>query len=281
VTVVLSGDGGDELFAGYERYRHLSDRDVPIPPLARAGLRAIARRLPHGAYGRNRLLELSRSTPGRYAGLVARALDPEEGGVANPAVVRAGHDLEHLILRWWDASEGRATLDRLTLVDAQSYLPDDILTKVDRMSMAVSLEARVPVLDHHMAEFAFSLPARLKWGPSGGKHVFRRALASMLPDFVFTKRKQGFGVPLADWFRNELGGRLDALLRHDAPIYEFVRRDRVSQIIAEHRARRRDHSHMIWRLLVLDLWLLAEREPPTRASSAAATSADAIPATRV
>lgn len=261
VTVVLSGDGGDELFGGYERYRQLASRNVAIPSPVRAAIGSVARRLPQGAYGRNRLLELSRSTPGRYAGLVGFALGPEEGGVARPDVARAGHDLETLIQRWWRPSEGRDTLDRLTLVDAMSYLPDDILTKVDRMSMAVSLEARVPVLDHHLAEFAFSLPARLKWGPDGGKHVFRRALAPFVPPFVFEKRKQGFGVPLRDWFRNELSGRCEALLSPSAAMYDFVEPDGVRRLIGEHRSLRRDHSHQIWRLLVLELWLRGERMP--------------------
>ncbi len=273
VTVVLSGDGGDELFGGYDRYRALSRRDVAIPAPLRALLRFAARRLPHGAYGRNRLLELSRSTAGRYAGMVATALGEAEGGVARPELAEAGRDLDHLLARWWDATEGRTTLTRATLVDAFSYLPGDILTKVDRMSMAVSLEARVPVLDHHLAEFAFSLPSSFKWGEGGGKKIFRRAIADLVPDFVLTKRKQGFGVPLRHWFKDALAWRCDQLLEPRAAVYDFVLPGAVARLVREHRSGRRDHSAMIWRLLVLELWLAAERSASARSEVAGAREA--------
>lgn len=259
VTVTLSGDGGDELFGGYTRYHAVSDRNVPIPAPARAALGFLARRLPHGTYGRNRLLEFSRTTQGRYAGQIGQPLAVAEGGVARPEVVAAGCDLDQLVDRWWHQTGGRSLLTRLTLVDALSYLPGDILTKVDRMSMAVSLEARVPILDHHLAEFAFSLPSSMKWGPQGGKKIFRKALEGMVPSFVFTKPKKGFGVPLRDWFRNELSWRCDELLDPRAELYRYVEPVAVRRVISEHRSARRDHSYMIWRLLVLQLWL--SREP--------------------
>ncbi len=259
VTVVLSGDGGDELFGGYRRYHALARRNVWLPGPVRRLIGHVARSLPQSAYGRNRLLELSRSTAGRYAGLVARSLRESEGGVARSEVAAAGLDFDDLVRRWWDPTAGRDLLDRLTLVDAQSYLPGDILTKVDRMSMAVSLEARVPILDHHLAEFAFSLPSSFKWDGGAGKKIFRTATQGLVPDFVFAKKKHGFGVPLSDWFRNELSWRCDELLRPQAPIHDFVDGTAVSRVIAEHRARRRDNSSIIWRLLVLQLWLGSER----------------------
>jgi asparagine synthase (glutamine-hydrolysing) len=141
------------------------------------------------------------------------------------------------------------------LVDIQSYLPGDILTKVDRMSMAVSLEARVPLLDHHVVEFAVSLPSALKMRGGEGKWVLRQAIRDLVPPIVLTKPKQGFGVPLRKWFRRELRHRVDALLRPDSPIYEYVDPAAVARVTAEHRAGRRDHSPTIWRLLVLDTWL--------------------------
>jgi len=261
VTVTLSGDGGDELFGGYNRYNAVSDRNVRIPAQARTALGFLARRLPHGAYGRNRLLEFSRTTQGRYAGHVGQPLATAEGGVARPEVAAAGHDLDRLVDRWWRQTEGRSLLTRLTLVDALSYLPGDILTKVDRMSMAVSLEARVPILDHKMAEFAFSLPSSMKWGSEGGKKIFRKALEGLVPSFVFEKAKKGFGVPLRDWFRNELSWRCDELLEPTAELYRYVEPTAVRRVVDEHRSMRRDHSHTIWRLLVLQLWLAAEAAP--------------------
>ncbi len=121
--------------------------------------------------------------------------------------------------------------------------------------MSVSLEARVPLLDHPLVEFAVGLPARLKRRDGTSKWILREAIAGLVPDSVFVQPKRGFGVPLARWFREELSHRLDTLLRPERSVYEFVDRESVARLIREHRAGRRDHSQMIWRVLVLDLWL--------------------------
>jgi asparagine synthase (glutamine-hydrolysing) len=141
------------------------------------------------------------------------------------------------------------------MVDVQSYLPGDILTKVDRMSMAHSLEARVPLLDHEVAEFALSLPPRLKFRDGAGKWVLRQALADRVPADVFTRPKQGFDVPLREWFRGPLSHRLAALDDQSSRIYEFVDPRAVQRIVREHRTSRRDHARTIWRLMMLDQWM--------------------------
>ena len=146
---------------------------------------------------------------------------------------------------------------QLMVVDLLSYLPGDILTKVDRMSMAPSLEARVPLLDHVVIEFAVSLPSSLKMRDGVGKWLLRRAIEGTVPDTVLTRPKQGFGVPLGRWFRRELSHRIDQLLSPSSAIYEFYDPARVRGIVTEHRAHRRDHSGTIWRLMLLDLWLRA------------------------
>ena len=143
----------------------------------------------------------------------------------------------------------------MMLVDTMSYLPGDILTKVDRMSMAVSLEARVPLLDHHVVEFAMSLPSALKIKNGTGKWILRQAIAPIVPPRVLERPKQGFAVPARRWLRRELRHRVTHLLRPQSPIYEFVDASAVARIANEHHARRRDHSLLLWRLLVLDLWL--------------------------
>jgi asparagine synthase (glutamine-hydrolysing) len=150
----------------------------------------------------------------------------------------------------------------MSLLDVQSYLPGDILTKVDRMSMAVSLEARVPLLDHEFAEFALALPSALKLRDGQGKWIFRRAIEGLVPPSVLEKRKQGFGVPLDRWMRHELRHRVDAVLRPDSPIHRYVEPAPLRRIVREHLASRRDHAGTIWRLLVLDIWL---RDLGTRA----------------
>ncbi len=254
VTVALSGDGGDELFAGYTRYAELMGRRE-LPAWARRVLAPAARALPHGAYGRNRLLDMSRALRQRYATTVALTLAGAEGGVARPHLPGAAAPIDAPIRALFAEAGGRDLLTQLTLVDLQSYLPGDILTKVDRMSMAVSLEARVPLLDHPLVEFAVSLPSALKLRDGTGKWIFRKAIEGLVPPSVLEKPKQGFAVPLAHWFRGPLRYRLDALAADGAPVLEYAERSAVERLRAEHLSGRRDQSSTLWRLLVLDLWL--------------------------
>ena len=215
--------------------------------------------LPHGFRGRNRLLEYSRDSSGRYAGMVAHSLLLHEGGIARPEIAAAAQGLDHLLARWFDAVPARDIVTRASFVDLISYLPNDILTKLDRMSMAVSLEARVPLLDHHLVEFAISLPARFRWRDGTGKWVFRQAIRDLVPPGVLGKRKQGFGVPLRNWFRGPLRHRIDALVDLRAAICEFVEPAAVARIVREHQVGRRDHSPLLWKLLVLQNWLTIPR----------------------
>ena len=254
VTVALSGDGGDELFGGYTRYLQTLGRR-PLPGLARPWLRGLGRLMPHAAPGRNYLLDLGRPWEGRYAATVALPLAPAEGGVAQPDLVRSAGPFERWLAPLFDAAGSRDFATRMTLVDLETYLPGDILTKVDRTTMAVSLEARVPLLDHPLVEFAVSLPARLKFREGRGKHIFRRAITPFIPAAVLTKPKQGFAIPLDRWFRGPLRHRLESLRSPSRPVYQFVAPAAVHRLIEEHLRSRRDHSYALWRILVLDLWL--------------------------
>lgn len=255
VTVALSGDGGDELFGGYTRYADLERRNSLGSSTLRDLARLVGASLPHGAYGRNRLLDLSRTRRGRYAATVAAPLDTEHGGVLRAAPAEL--ELDHILDRWFDEAGDRDFLTQMTLVDLASYLPGDILTKVDRASMSVSLEARVPLLDHPLVEFAIGLPGHLKRRNGQGKWILRQAIKGLVPESVFHQPKRGFGVPLGRWFRNELSHRLDTLMQPDRSVYAYVDHDSVARLVREHRAGRRDHSQMLWRVLVLDLWLEA------------------------
>jgi asparagine synthase (glutamine-hydrolysing) len=156
-------------------------------------------------------------------------------------------------------TSGRELGARMALVDVLSYLPGDILTKVDRMSMRVSLEARVPLLDHHLAEFALALPHSLKRRDGVTKWIFRRAIEGLVPPSVLSKPKQGFGVPIVHWLRGPLRHRISALADTASPIYRYCDRAATARILDEHQRSRRDHSTQIWRLLVLHLWLSARR----------------------
>jgi asparagine synthase (glutamine-hydrolysing) len=257
VTVALSGDGGDELFGGYTRYGELEQVGA-IPPRALRWLaREAATRLPQSAFGRNRLINLSRSRRGRYAATVAHPLPIREGGVVRSS--SATHSLDQLLDQWFEPGADRDFLTQMTIVDLASYLPGDILTKVDRASMAASLEARVPLLDHPLVEFAVGLPGTLKRRDGTGKWILREAVKGLVPNSVLEQPKRGFAVPLNRWFRNELRYRLDALVRPDRAVYEHVDHESVVRLVREHTTGRRDHSHFLWRILVLDLWMGALR----------------------
>jgi asparagine synthase (glutamine-hydrolysing) len=256
VTVALSGDGGDELFGGYTRYRQTLARGT-LPGLLRGPLGAVARLLPQAAYGRNFLIDAARSERGRYAATVASPLAGAEGGLAAQSVVQKMPPFERYLDDPFDESDGRDFMTQMTLVDMLTYLPGDILTKVDRMSMKVSLEARVPLLDHVLAEFAVSLPSALKLRDGSGKWILRRAAEGLVPAVALRKGKQGFAVPLGAWFRGPLRHRVDALTRPGSRLDPWVDRKALERTVAEHLRGRRDHSPVLWRLAVLDLWLAA------------------------
>jgi asparagine synthase (glutamine-hydrolysing) len=255
VTVALSGDGGDELFGGYTRYAALERTRHVRSTLGRRMVRSAALRLPYWALGRNKLLDISRNQRGRYASSVAQALSVDEGGiVSNPS---SEHDLERLLDHHFDSVTERDFLTQMTLVDLGTYLPGDILTKVDRASMSASLEARVPLLDHPLVEFAVALPGHMKRRNGTGKWILREAEKGLVPASVFSEPKRGFAVPLGLWFRRELRHRLVALSERGRTAYEYLDYDSVQRLVREHLSGRRDHSHLLWRVLVLDLWLAA------------------------
>jgi asparagine synthase (glutamine-hydrolysing) len=259
VTVALSGDGGDELFGGYTRYAELLSRRE-LPDAARAVLARVVAHLPQGARGRNRLLDMTRTLQGRYAATLAVPADVREGGVLNASL--SGHipPMDALLSAAFSPVAGRDLLAQMTAVDLVTYLPGDILTKVDRMSMSVSLEARVPLLDHHIVEFAMTLPSRMKQRNGVGKWLLREAITGLVPPRVLAHPKHGFGVPLARWFREDLRYRLDALLDPASRIAPYVDGAAVARLVAEHRSARRDHSHLLWRLIALETWLGALAE---------------------
>jgi len=254
VTVSLSGDGGDELFGGYTRYLDALRRPT-LPAWGRSILRAVGHVLPHLAPGRGRLLDRARSREAAYAGTVALPLAPLDGGMAAARLVPRDGEFGDVVADAFVAAGARDFGSQMMLVDMATYLPGDILTKVDRASMAVSLEARVPLLDHALVEFALALPAGLKIRDGMGKQVFRQAIRGLVPPAVLDHPKLGFAVPLSSWFRGPLRHRLDRLLMTDGGLYDVLDRASVRRLVREHVVRRRDHSTALWRALVLQLWL--------------------------
>jgi asparagine synthase (glutamine-hydrolysing) len=206
------------------------------------------------------MLNRASDNRGRYASTVASPLSVAEGGIASADVARGRGSMERVLDPWFGRFGSRDFATQMMLVDLETYLPGDILTKVDRMSMAVSLEARVPILDHHVVEFAMSLPSRLKLQGGTGKLILREAIRGIVPDSVLTRPKQGFAVPLPEWFRGPLRYRIDALTAPGASIHEWTDATAMRRITTEHLAGRRDHGGLIWRLVVLNGWLQALRE---------------------
>jgi asparagine synthase (glutamine-hydrolysing) len=261
VKVVLSGDGGDELFAGYTRYAVDRKRSgfARLPPFVRAGvMRPLSRRLPHGALGRNYMYNVALNPQERYLDSVSVFSSLNKPSLYTDEFRRAlgGAGLAGALCREY---VGRVTsgepLDELLYLDSKTYLPGDILTKVDRMSMAVSLEARTPLLDHKLIEFVTRIPAGLKMRGLELKRIFKRAVSGLVPDEILHRRKQGFGVPISEWINLELRERIrdtfaDPRTRqrgHIEPRY-------VDLLLAEHGSGRRDHSGALWALFVLELW---------------------------
>ena len=139
--------------------------------------------------------------------------------------------------------------------DLMTYLPDDIMVKVDRMSMACSLEARVPLLDHRVVEFMARVPRSMKFGVRRSKHLLRKVASRYLPASILTRPKQGFAIPLAEWLQGDLRGWMqEILLSHDCRHRGFFRQEVVEKMMQVHLQGRRDYSQQLWALLVLELW---------------------------
>jgi len=258
VKVVLTGDGGDELFGGYRSFQTILDRRwmdfVPRP--VRRGVSTLAAWLPYSAYGKNYLRmmgsdsALDRYFESNYAPyfLTQRLLKPEWQTPAGAAHLAASLSDSFL----------PGDVDALTQAihfEATANLTGDMLVKVDRMSMANSLEVRCPLLDQEVAELAFSIPNSLKMRDHRGKYILLKALGDRLPPELLDRPKMGFGVPLASWFR----GPLREMLRSHLTSSRFIDRGIVSpsfvnSLLDEHQSGRRDNHATLWSLLMLELW---------------------------
>jgi asparagine synthase (glutamine-hydrolysing) len=263
VTVALAGDGGDELFAGYERFAAgvAADHYRRMPRLARRAAPELLGALPSRAAG-GRVGSLQ-----RFAGQAERGLpDAFRSWISFVEEPRRGE----LVLEdddWgladyqtiWDASSGARPLDRLLDLNMRTYLLDDLLPKVDRMSMAHALEVRAPFLDTALVEFALSLPPSAKARGLSLKRVLKKAMEGLLPSEIIDRRKWGFGVPLDRWFRTDLQAFVDSTLgSKDARVRGHLAPDQIDGLLAEHRSGARDHGHALWTLLTLELFLRRE-----------------------
>lgn len=257
VTVVLSGDGGDELFAGYDRYlveQKERARDLVPSPLRRlAGLAGSL--MPEGMKGRNFLQHLALSGHRRY-------LDSGDlfGAAGKKRLFQAD------VYRWladFDAGAANARLlarsggnwlSALQYLDLKSYLPSDILTKVDRMTMAHSIEARPPLLDHPLVEFAATIPPEMNLRGNVTKHLFKKAMSGVLPDDILHRPKRGFAIPLDRWFRGRLGGFVRDLLLSPASRQRGIFDPAYIERLVQLNDQGRNMDLHLWTLISFELW---------------------------
>jgi asparagine synthase (glutamine-hydrolysing) len=273
VTVALSGDGGDEVFAGYPTYQahRLARAYARVPEAIREGLvRPLVRRLPVSLDNLSLDFRLKRFVEGMPYGVVERhavwmgSFTPaEQEELFRPeALARMTAQPSYAVFHALAAAVPEVPwLNRILYVDLKGYLGEGVLTKLDRASMACSLEVRVPLLDHRVVELAGTLPPELKLRGLTTKYVFKQAMRGLLPDEIVARPKKGFGIPLGRWFQGEL-----APLLHDTCSTDAVRRgglfrpEVVERLLREHREGRRDHRKKLYTLLAWQLW--AERYRP-------------------
>jgi asparagine synthase (glutamine-hydrolysing) len=267
VKVALSGIGGDEAFAGYPRYLgvRVSEAWTRLPRWLRRPVGALAAGVLRESYTSRNLRDwvvrfavgAERPLPERYFAWTRFFDDAALLALATPALRAhvAGDDPDAAGRAAW-ATRGGDAMDGAFRIDLASYLPDDLLTMADRMSMAHSLELRAPFCDHRVIETSLSIAASVKTPGLRLKGLLKAAYADVLPPDVLGHRKQGFMIPLARWLRTDLKALLDDLLAPDqVRARGLFRVDEVERLKAEHAAARRSHSDRLWTLMMAELWL--------------------------
>ena len=282
VTVALTGDAGDELFCGYERYRavKLTGMTDFVPKWARRFASSVISRLPssveHRSFRRRlkRLLEsLAQDPERRYLNWITifNSSRLEWLVTAELWTLALNEDPANCIFDAYRKFPDRDFVTRTTATDLQTYLPCDILTKVDIASMAASLECRCPLLDHKVIELSARMPIEVKQTMKQSKKVLMETFRRLIPADIQTRKKMGFGVPIDHWFRAELKPLLhDILLSRRCLDRGLLNEQSVRQLINEHTSSRVDHAYRLWNLLCLELWqrMYLDEPPPVAAPTA-------------
>lgn len=265
VTVALSGDGADEAFAGYRRhlFQHRGEGLRGMLPQSLRGpvFGALGRIYPKADWAprflraKSTFQELSLSGGEAYARSVGFTPPELRAKLYGAEFTRAisGHRAEDRIVQTMASAPARDPLDRAQYADLKIWLPGDILTKTDRMSMAVSLEAREPLLDYRLVEFAAKLPVGQRIHGNTGKYLMKRAMEQHLPHNILYRSKMGFVTPISHWFRDQLAGEAAAVA--DGSMLArtgWFERNAMAKLAQDHKAGRADHGRLLWQLLVLD-----------------------------
>ena len=262
VTVALSGDGGDEVFAGYTRYANDKKRRgfEKLPKVIRQNvLQKLSEKLPSGTYGKNFLYNTSLDAIDRYIDSVSYFNKLRRKSLYSNeflAKLGSGFGAGEVVFEQLATSVSTGNdVDNLLYLDSKTYLPGDILTKVDRMSMATSLEARVPFLDHKLIEFVTQMPSELKLKGLETKYILKKAMEGIVPKEILYREKQGFGVPINEWINVQLKERILETLGDKRTLERgYFEPKYIQNLLDEHARGRRDHSHSLWIILMLELW---------------------------
>jgi asparagine synthase (glutamine-hydrolysing) len=265
VTVALNGDGGDEVFGGYDRYANgaLLENVDRLPRGARSALAGLLDRVPADGdlnSARNRARRMAALLPlsprDRYVRAMSRFGVDLRGSLYTPefaAALRA--PAAATIAEAWDGSAAPNVVDRMLDVDRRTYLPGDLLVKMDIATMAYGLEARSPLLDPEVIALGAALPQRFKVRGREKKIALRASLRGLLPDEWIDRPKQGFQVPMAEWLRTDLRDLArETLLGAGARSHEYLRRDAVAGLLDRHLAGAEDNSSLLWSILVFEVW---------------------------
>jgi asparagine synthase (glutamine-hydrolysing) len=264
VTVALSGDGADEAFAGYRRYRLFAAEERArrfIPEVARRGVGAIGDFYPKLDWApqflraKTSLQALGAGSGEAYARAVGVTPPELRQSLYGPDFRAAlqGHRAEDRYVRTMANAPAEDALSRAQYADLKIWLPGDILTKVDRTSMAVSLEAREPLLDHRLVEFAARLPTRMRLRGGTGKWLMKKSLEGFLPNEILYRRKMGFVTPISAWFRGPLARQAAAVA--NSPAFAqlgWFDPEAIAKVAADHRAGKAEHGRLLWQLLMLE-----------------------------
>jgi asparagine synthase (glutamine-hydrolysing) len=265
VTVALSGDGADEALAGYRRYK-FQYAEERVRHLLPAGLRApvfgaLGRHYPKADWApqvfraKSTFQALAQDGAEAYARSVGVIPPDMRGALYADGFSRAlqGHRAEDRYVKAMNDAPARDPLDRAQYADMKIWLPGDILTKVDRTSMAVSLEAREPLLDHRLVEFAATLPVSMRLRRGEGKWLMKKAMEGHLPDNILYRPKMGFVTPISAWFRGALAGEAEALVTKSTLTETgWFNSDVLTKAVADHKSGARDNGRLLWQLVMLD-----------------------------
>ena len=267
VTVVLSGDGGDELFAGYDTYiaDKIAGRFQILPKYLRNGvIKPIINLFPPQEQKKGMINKMRRFIEGieypedlQHVRWMVFLSEMDRHQLFNADVSQSinGESTYEFIRSYFHQSSSSDRLNQQNFVDFKTYLVDNILVKVDRMSMATSLEARVPFLDHRVVESSFRIPGNLKLNGKNSKYILKRTMKDLLPKEILHRDKQGFSIPIKNWLRDELRQLMQDVLNPDKLKQQGIfDHTFVSKLVNEHLSGSENHSHRLWALMMFELW---------------------------